>query len=95
MQWFLSDDLPATSNQYLVSSNGVLIFADYSSVKKRWTCGDGMDREEILIDAWAQKPTPIIYMTREIGEGDWEACSKEWFDRCQDSALIDTKIIEF
>ncbi len=94
MEWFLSKDLPQVSNQYLVSSNGVLIFADYSSVKKRWTWGEGMDREEILIDAWTRKPSPIIYMVKEIGEGDWQSCSKEWFDKCQNSALIDTKIIE-
>lgn len=95
MEWFLGSDLPATSNRRLVSSNCVLFFAEYSHYKKYWTSGYGMDCEKIHVDAWCDEPEPIVYMYREIGESDWQSCSKEWFDKCQKDPEIDTKTIKF
>lgn len=95
MQWFLGGDFPATSNRRLVSSNGALLFAEYSHDKKYWTSGYGMDCEKIHVDAWCDEPEPIVYMWKETGETDWQSCSKEWFDICQKYPVIDTKTIKF
>jgi hypothetical protein len=95
MEWFLGDNPPATSNRKLVSSNGVLLFAEYSAKKKYWTSGDGMDCEKTHVDAWCDEPIPVIYMCKEIGEGEWYSCNKEWFEHCQKDPTIDTKTIKF
>ena len=96
MQWFLGDDFPSVSGRDLISSNGVLLFADYETRKKYWKYGQGMDCEKILVDAWAFEPTPIIYMYKEIGGGgEFSPCSKEWFEHCQKDPVIDTKTIKF
>lgn len=60
MEWFNVDDAPATSNRYLVYSRsyGYSYFADYSSLKKKWTTGERLDKEECHIDFWAFEPLP-------------------------------------
>lgn len=55
----------------------------------------GQYRSELIkILTLSQQTEKYIYMWREIGESHWQECEKEWFDRCQNSALIDTKTIE-
>lgn len=87
-------DLPPKSGRYLVSAFGIIIIADYDEKKKYFTTGSGMDCDEIHVSAWAYIPEPVIYMSREIGEGDFTACSRQWFEKCSEDPLMDTKIIE-
>jgi len=60
IEWFVVEDRPSISNRYLVYSKntGYSDFADYSSGKKAWTKGEGMEREEVSIDFWAYEPIP-------------------------------------
>ena len=95
MEWFLGDNPPATSARKLVSSNGVVLFAEYSADKKYWTSGYGMDSEKIHVDAWCDEPEPIIYMWKEIGGGEWSSCNKAHFEHWQKDPTIDTKTIKF
>ena len=34
------------------------------------------------------------YQYREIGEGGWMDCSREWYEYCQNSPEHDTRIIK-
>lgn len=95
MNWSLGSENPYTSARRLVSSNGVLLFAEYDTAKKYWTSGYGMDCDQINVDAWCDEPKPVVYMWKEIGGGDWSSCSKEWFEHCQKDPTLDTKKIEF
>lgn len=41
----------------------------------------------------ALKPTEsVVYQSREIGESDWEDCSKDEYDRCGKDPHMDTRI---
>ena len=63
IEWMRSDDPPATSNRYLVYSFlvGWSYYADYDSLKRRWTTGEGMDKEEDNhIDFWTFSPEPDV-----------------------------------
>lgn len=95
MQWFLGDNLPSVSGRYLVYSNGVLLFADYETRKKYFTSGQGMDCDEIIVDAWCDEPKPVVYMWKEIGGGEWSSCNKTQFEHWQKDPTIDTKTINF
>lgn len=60
MEWFLVTDAPATSNTYLVWAEWMdyPILAKYSYKTKRWTVGEGLDREAIIVQQWAFRPEP-------------------------------------
>ena len=91
MEFWPENDPPTISNRYLVSVGGEVHIADYCEKKKYFTIGKGMDCEKIRIDGWAYIPVPFIYMAREIGEGEFIPCSRDWFIKCQTDPLMDTK----
>lgn len=33
------------------------------------------------------------YHCREIGEGGWRQCTKEWYDHCSKDPHMDTKVV--
>lgn len=41
---------------------------------------------------WRIKKEPV-YQYREIGEGNWIDCKKEWFDYCSKQPEMDTRIL--
>lgn len=57
-EWFPVSDHPAISGRYLIFSKNVgwTELADYSSMKKRWTIGQGFDLEVCNLDCWAHLP---------------------------------------
>lgn len=60
IEWHEESDRPKASNSYLVYSQNVgeSFIAEYSSKKKYWTIGCGMNCDRVAIDFWAFIPEP-------------------------------------
>ena len=56
---------------------------------------ESLDCQNEALRAAVEQPDKVIekvdYWWREIGETDWERCSRFWYDYCQESPECDTK----